>query len=252
MATPKKQTSTKSAAVKAAPKKSITKSAAKTSPVKSSVEEKTSPKKSRMTIAGLRNSVLDPKNRRSLYIAIIVILLAVIVYYGKNFVVAALVNGEPVSRIAVIQELEKQSGKATLENVITRKLIFQEASKKNIEVTDKEISAEIDKIRKQFKDQGQDLNQLLSAQGLTDDKFKEEVRIQILVTKLLGDQVKVTDKEFADFLKESPDLIAEEENQETAKAALRQSMEQQKLAQKYQEWIANIKKAAKVQYFVNY
>lgn len=208
--------------------------------------------KKRLTVLDLQKKVMDPKNRKSLILALGIIGLALIIYFAKGLLIAATVNGQPISRLAIIRDLEAQSGKMTLDSIITRSLVFQEADKKKITVTDKDIDAEIAKIQKQFTSQGQNLDQLLAAQGLSKEKFKEEVRIQLLVTKLLGDQAKVTDKEFNDFMANNKDLITAEEDQEKAKASLKSQMEQQKLAQKYQEWIANVKKSAKVNYFVDY
>lgn len=217
---------------------------------KSSVKKNTTSKS--FSVTDLRKKVVDPKNKRSLVLAIVVIVVAVAIFLGKGLFMAALVNGQPVSRIAIIKDLEKQSGKAALDAVVTRMLVFQEADKKNITVTDKEVDNEISNIQKQFEAQGQNLDSLLATQGLTKDKFRDEVKVQLLVTKILGKDVKVTDKEFNDFLAKNKDLVANEKDQNAAKASLRQQMEQQKLAQKYQEWIATVKKNAKINYFVNY
>ncbi len=232
----------------------------KTAKKTTSVSKKTTAKvskpakagRSSLSVSDLQKKVLDPKNRRSLILAIIVIVLILAIYLGKSLFVAALVNGQPVSRLAIINDLEKQSGKAALDSVITRMLVFQEAQKKNITASEKDIDAEIARIRAQFQAQGQNLDQLLATQGLTKEKFRDEVKVQILVTKILGNQVKVTDKEFNDFLSKNQDLLASEKDQNAAKTSLRQQMEQQKLAQKYQEWIVTVKKNAKVTTFVNY
>jgi parvulin-like peptidyl-prolyl isomerase len=241
----------------AAPKKTTDKKTrAKVEKEKKVTPSKSSSKKSTkfksFSVADLRNKVVDKKNRRSLILAIVVIVVALVIFFGKGLVIAALVNGQPVSRLAIIHDLETQSGKAALDAAVTRMLVFQEADKKNITVTDKEVDNEVANIQKQFEGQGQDLNSLLATQGLTKDKFRDEVKVQLLVTKILGDQVKVTDKEFNDFLAKNKDLIANEKDQNAAKASLRQQMEQQKLAQKYQEWIDTVKKNAKINYFVNY
>lgn len=221
-----------------------TKSVAKTPPAVA--------KSKNLTVADLRKKVLDPANRKSLVLALIIVVVAVAVYFGKGLLIAATVNGQPVSRLSIIKDLEKQSGKAALDAVVTRMLVGQEAKKKNVVASDKDIDAEIAKIRKQFSDQGQNLDALLSTQGLTQEKFRDEVRIQILVTKLLGDQGKVTEKEFNDFMAQNAELIKDEKDQNAAKAGLRAQMEQQKLAQKYQEWITNVKKTAKINTFVGY
>ncbi len=232
-----------------APVKVVARTSAKSQPA-----AKTQPtvKSQNFTINDIKKKALDPANRRSLILAGIIVALAIVIYFGKSLLIAATVNGQPVSRISIIKDLEKQSGKAALDAVVTRLLVMQEAKKKNVEVTSKEIDGEIAKIRKQFSDQGQNLDALLSTQGLTQEKFKEEVKIQLLVTKILGNQAKVTDKEFSDFMSKNADLIKDEKDQNAAKTNLRAQMEQQKLAQKYQEWMTTIKKNAKITTFVNY
>lgn len=205
-----------------------------------------------VNLLALRNKVMAPKNRRSLLTAIVIIVLAVVLFLLKGFFIAAMVNGQPISRISIVKELEAQSGKSVLDSVITRMLVLQEANNKKISVSDKDVNNEISKIDSQFKEQGQNLDQLLLGQGISKTKFQDEVKIQLLVQKILGDQAKLTDKEFEDFLSKNQSLIENEKDQEAAKKTLRQQLEQQKLAQKYQEWIQNIKKNAKIQYFVNY
>ena len=242
--TTKKTPAKTTKAVSKAPLKASAKSTTKSQPAVA--------KSQNFTINDLKKKALDPANRRSLILAGVIVVAAVVVYFGKSLLIAATVNGQPVSRVSIIKDLEKQSGKAALDAVVTRMLVMQEAKKKNIDATSKEIDTEIAKIKKQFADQGQNLDALLATQGLTQEKFKEEVKIQLLVTKILGAQAKVTDKEFNDFMAKNADLIKDEKDQNTAKANLRAQMEQQKLAQKYQEWIANIKKNAKITTFVNY
>jgi parvulin-like peptidyl-prolyl isomerase len=199
-----------------------------------------------------RSSATIAKNNKTFLIIGIVVVLAVIAFLGKGLFIAAMVNGQPISRLSIISELEKQSGKAALDKAITRSLVFQEAAKKHVSATNDEITKEIARIDKQFKSQGQNLDQLLTAQGISKSEFNEDIKVQIVVQKILGDKVKVSEKEFSDFLDKNKDLIANEKDQETAKINLKLQLEQQKLAQKYQEWIAALKKDAKIQHFLGY
>ena len=80
-------------------------------------------------------------------IGIAVILIVVALFFAKGIFVAATVNGSPISRLSVIQELEKQGGKQTLEAIIDKKLIETELSKQKVTATKDEVDAEIDKIK---------------------------------------------------------------------------------------------------------
>lgn len=209
-------------------------------------------KKKKMTVADLKNKILAKENRKTTFVIAGIVVLGILLFLGRSLFVAATVNGQPISRMLVIKELEAQNGKATLDRIITKKLVMQEAAKKKITVSNADIDKEIAKIDKQFKDQGQDLNQLLETQGISKQQFREEVEIQLLVEKMLGDQAKVTDAEFNAFLEQNKDLLANEKDQNAAKAQYRTQLEQQKLAQKYQEWVVTLKKDAKIQHLVNY
>ena len=192
------------------------------------------------------------KNKKTFLIVGVVVVVAVIAFLAKGLFIAALVNGQPISRLAIIKELEKQSGKAALDKAITRSIVFQEAAKKKVSVTKEEIDKEIARIDKQFKSQGQNLDQLLTAQGISRNELNEDIKVQIIVQKILGDKVKVSEKEFLEFLDKNKDLLANEKDQAAAKINLKLQLEQQKLAQQYQEWIASLKKNAKINFFVNY
>lgn len=227
------------------------KTSTKKTSIKSSVPKIASIGK-KMSIGDLKNKVVNPANRKPILIALGVVVFVVLLYLGRGLFIAATVNGQPISRLAVINELEKQSGQPVLDSLITRILVQQAAKEKKIEISNDEIQAEIDRITAEFKEQGQDLNALLEAQGLSQEKFRDEVKIQLIVTKLLGDEAKVTDEEFNEFMVQNPDLFTEDENQEEAKSSLRKQLEQQKLAQKYQEWMTNIRSEAKINSFVDY
>lgn len=229
------------------------KTATKAKVAKTKVVEKAPVKKvNKITISDLQKKVTDPKNRKSIILALIIIAIALAVFFGRSLLIAAVVNGQPISRLTIISELEKQSGKATLESAITKVLISQEATKKKITVGEKDIDVEAAKLKKDFASQGQNLDQFLVTQGWSNERFRQELKIQLLVTKILGDAVKVSDKEFNEFLAKNPDVLTQEKDKEAAKKTLRAQMEQQKLGQKYQEWIASIRKSAKVNSFVSY
>lgn len=213
-----------------------------------SVSAPSASSKKKMTVGDARGFF----KKKEVLFALGIIVLLVIAYFAKGLFVAATVNNQPISRIEVIKQLEKQSGKQVVETMVTRALIEQEAAKKNINITQKDIDAETKRIESQFKEQGQDLNSLLQSQGITRDQFEDEVKVQVTVQKILGDSVKLSDQEFNQALEQYKETLAEEENQEAAKKTLRGQLEQQKLAQKYQEWIAELRKNAQVNYFVSY
>ncbi len=75
----------------------------------------------------------------SLLIFAAILLVAALLYYFRSIFVVATVNGQPVSRIEFNSQIEKYAGKQILNLLITDKLIQQEADKRHIKVSGKEI-----------------------------------------------------------------------------------------------------------------
>lgn len=187
-----------------------------------------------------------------LLIPLIIIVLAVVLFFTKGLFIAALVNGQPVSRIEIVKELEKRDGKNALTAIVNQMLISQEAKKKNIEVDQKEIDEDTKKIEESLKKQGQNLDAALSAQGMTKKDFEAQLRLRKSVEKLLGDSIKVTDKEVNDYIEKNKATMPAEMKEEEIKSGVRQQLEQQKFSVKSQELITKLEKDAKINYFVNY
>jgi parvulin-like peptidyl-prolyl isomerase len=185
-------------------------------------------------------------------LALAAVLLLGLLYAARGLFVAATVNGQPISRIALIQELERQSGKQTLDSLVTKSLILQEAKKKNVQITDQQIDEEIKKIDANLKQQGQNLEQVLSLQGLTRESLRDQVRIQKTVEALLGNDIKVTGREVDDYIASNSASLPADANPEELKTNITQQLRQQKLSERFQTWLAGLRQNAKINYIVNY
>ncbi|MBI2613717.1 MAG: SurA N-terminal domain-containing protein [Candidatus Levybacteria bacterium] len=197
---------------------------------------------------------LGPKkiSKSKFFIPLVVILIGAILFYFKGLFVVALVNGEPIFRLSLIAELEKQGGKQTLSSLVNQTLILQEAKKKNIEVSQEEIDKSAKQIEDSLKTQGQNLDTALAMQGMTRQDFMMQLKLRGLVEKLLADQIKVTDKEVADYIDQNKETLPTDLKEEEIKQSVREQLKQQKLAGKSQEWLDSLNKNAKINYFVNY
>ena len=196
----------------------------------------------------IKDKLKQPKN----FIPLIIIALIIIAFSLKGLFVVALVNGEPIARIAVVSELEKQGGKQALSSLVNQTLILQEARKKNIQVSQAEIDAAAKQIEDSLKSQGQNLDTALAMQGMTRKDLSTQLKLRSLVEKLLTDKVKVTDKEVADYIEKNKDTFPAEMKEEEIKKSVTEQLKQQKLGSASQVWLAELNKNAKINYFVNY
>ena len=190
-------------------------------------------------------------NTRRAYVIAGVIILAALLFSLKGFFIAATVNGSPISRLAVINELEKQSGKQILDSLITEKLIKDEARKKGISVDGDEIDLIIKEITDQVVSQGETLEQFLTNQNVTQDELENRIMIQQELEKLLSDKIKVSEEEISKYIKDNEIIIPEGQETEYNNQITTQ-IQQQKLNTEAGNLISSLKSQAKINYFVNY
>lgn len=185
--------------------------------------------------------------------AIILIVFLALISYANNFFLAASVNGTPVYKAELTEALMQQSGKEMLDGLISEKLILQEANKKGIKVSDQEINSTIKKIEKNVEAQGQKLDQLLVMQGLTKEKFKNQVKVQKTIEKMFADKITVSDKEIDDFIKANEQFLSANANADSnqVRNSVREQLRQNKLREKTRALIDKLKKSSKIEYFIN-
>ena len=207
-------------------------------------------KKNRI-LTSILNSLKKKKNSTPFLIVsflIIIILLGGLYYFRSQFVVAT-INGQPIWRLSLIRELEQQAGKETLESLITKTLILQEAEKQKITASKEEIDQKIKELEDNFTSQGQDLDQLLEAQGLTRDQLRGQIEIQLIIEKIVGEEVEVTNQELDEYIEANQDFFPEGSDPEEMRASLREQLKQEKANEKIQSWLESLRNDAKINYF---
>jgi hypothetical protein len=204
---------------------------------------------------GINPAETKPKKKISKKAIITFIVIAAILalfYSFKGLFIVALVNGSPISRLELIDKLEKTGGKSTLDMLITIKLINDEARKKSIKITDSEINDEIKRIENQIKSQGLTLSEALTQQNMTMVDFKKQIFTQLQLEKLLGDKILVTDEELDKYITDNQLKAQDGEDSTAFRDQVRDTLKQQKLSSTASEYIDSLKTAAKINYFVKY
>lgn len=181
-----------------------------------------------------------------------ILLLAVLAFIGKSLFIAATVNGSPISRLSVVRQLEKQSGKAALESIIQKKLIETELNKQNITVTEEEVNAEIRLIEQEVSGQGGTLKAALEAQGVTEESLREQIAIQKKLEKVLSDKVQVSDADLEALKKQNDLKPAEGQSMEDFNKGLKDQLKRQKFQEEAGKWVSDLTAKAKIQYYTKY
>jgi len=185
---------------------------------------------------------------KKLFKPLLFLLLLGLVYLIKDEVIVASVNGKPVTRFALIRNLEQQSAATVLENLTLKMLVEQELKKAGVQVSDEETDAELTKIEEQLAAQGQNLDDLLKAQGLDRAEVKEQLALSKGLEKLLADKVSVTEEEAAAYFEENKEFMGVMTLDEV-RADIEAQLKQEKLQTEQQNWFAEIKKTANINYY---
>jgi foldase protein PrsA len=175
---------------------------------------------------------------------VFIVAVFIIGYFYRSAFIVATVNGKPITRVMLWKILEQQGGTQTLDTLITQELIAQEGKKKDISVSQQEIDQELQEIEKSVSAQGLSLEQALASQGMTKEELVEQVRIQKTLELLVVGGTVVTDVELNEAIEQATESGQEDtpELREQTKAQL----EQTKLTQAIQNYLATIRQDAEV------
>jgi parvulin-like peptidyl-prolyl isomerase len=189
--------------------------------------------------------------RAYLITAVVIIALLALAFFFRSLFIVAIVNGQPITRLAYINELEQTAGKQAMNSLVTKTLILQEAKKNNVTVSQKEVDDQIKTIQDNLAKQGQQLDSVLALQGMTQASLREQIYLQKLVEKMVGKNITVSDKEIADYIDKNKDSLPQNTSEADLKKQVHDQLYQQKLNDKVQTWIQGLQQKAKVSYLIS-
>lgn len=198
------------------------------------------------------NKKLKAWNQKLFRLAIVVVVVAGLAYLVKNVFFVALINGKPISRYTVIKQLEKTQGKNVMEQLVNEALIEQATKKSGVKIEQTMIDEAIKEIEDNISTQGQDLETLLSLQGMTREDLVKQITLQKKIEAILQGKTQVTDEEIAEYLENNTDFLPEDKTEEELNVLARAQLVQQKMSQEFQTWMEDIKSKADIKYFREY
>lgn len=189
------------------------------------------------------------KKQKYIFVAIFVlIILGLLLFRFRNWFVVATVNGQPITRMELNKILMDRYGKQTLDNLVSEKLVNQELAKKGIVIEQSQIDAEVNKAKTSIP-QGMSFADALSFQGLTENDFREQLRLRLAIEKLLSDKASVSGTEVDSFIKENKSQLTATDEANLKKEA-EARLKQQKIQDSFQKWFEEVKKNAKIDQFI--
>lgn len=178
-------------------------------------------------------------------------IIGAILYTGRGLLIVATVDGQPITRIAVISELEKRTGKAVVDMLVMRKLIQNEVRKQGVVVSAETVDAELKKISDGVASQGGTLEAVLLGQGMTLADLREQIVIQKEIEALIADKVAVSDEEVATYITENKIKIPVGQ-EEMIKEQIKDGLKQKKMSDEGSKYIESLKGSATINYWKTY
>lgn len=194
-------------------------------------------------LAKLRNI----KGNKFIYLAIVIVVLALLISYKKSWFIAATVNGSPISNFAVLSEENNQYRKQTIDQMVNEKLILSEANKKGVRVSEKDIDTKIAEVEKQVGGASA-FDSLLAQQGQTRIGIRGQIKITLSLEKMYENEASVSAEEVTQFIGQNKEQMQSSTPAELTKEAT-DILKSQKLNQVFSQKFQEIKKAANIQIF---
>lgn len=152
-----------------------------------------------------------------LAVIVLAVLLALQVSGGGETVdeVAAVVNGEPIYKAELFDVLYATGGKDALDQIIARKLIAQEGARLGLEITEEDMEEEVNTIvAESFGGSYEDFLSVLTLYGLSEEAFREDAKLNLLVRKLAMAEIDPTEEEARQYFEDNRLLFEQPEEVE--------------------------------------
>jgi len=116
-------------------------------------------------------------------------------------------NGESISKDELYNKMVEQYGSATVDQIISDKIIAAEAKKQKVTVSTSTLNTEIDKLKAQY---GSDdaFNQALASNNTTLEDVKKDLKNYLILKKLMEPDIKITDEEMKSYFEKNKDSFA--------------------------------------------
>ena len=144
----------------------------------------------------------------------------------------AIVNGEPISEKELFEAMYIQGGREILEQLVTRKLILDEAENLDISVSEAELEEEIEAVvEENFQGSEEQLTMALEQYGLSLEAFREDARLNLLARKIIEEQTDFSEEEARDFFEDNRYLFDQPEEVEARHILLESEKEAEEVAE---------------------
>jgi foldase protein PrsA len=153
-------------------------------------------------------SLLKQNKKTVLIILVLLITMGISLSFAlKKDEAVAKFNGKEISKDELYSAMVEQYGSATVEKIISEKIVAAEAEKQKVTVNDSEVNEEIEKLKASYG--GEDaFNQALASNNTTLVFLKQDLKNYLTIKQLLEPEIEITDDELKTYFNENKDSFA--------------------------------------------
>ncbi len=193
------------------------------------------------------DKIINFKKSKIFYLVVLALGILLLAIFKKSWFIAAMVNGNPITNLELQTKLNQQFKTQTLNQIINEKIIMLEANKNGVFTTEGEVDQKIAELEKNVGGK-EVLDNLLSQQGQTRSSLRNQIKTQLIITKLYEKEATVSAEEVAKFIETNKNQL-----RATDSAALEieatDSIKNQKLSQIFSQKFQELRQKAKIQIF---
>ncbi len=184
------------------------------------------------------------------HVALFILLVGLTAVFltNKGLFVAAVVNGRPIFRWQMNKVLVSRFGKQTVESMISEMLIADAAREAGVSISQGEIDGKVSELVSAM---GGDVNidELLTYQGMTKEDFESQIRLQLMVEKVLTKDLAIAETDIDNYIATNRALLVATD-EAALRAEARQAIVSKTVSEKLQPWFLELKEKAKILRFL--
>lgn len=189
-------------------------------------------------------------NSRLILLGFLVILIFLLGYRFKGLIMVATVNGQPIYSWQFAKKLYQQQGPAVLDNLVLETLLKQTARESQITITEQDLEAEINRFQEEIGG-AKALTAMIAQQGLNQESFRDGIRLQLIIEKLLEKEVTITDQQIDAFIKQY-ELQMEATTEADLREEAREILRSQEMSEAYTNLFPELKEKANIDQFLKF
>lgn len=179
---------------------------------------------------------------------VVAIFLVLVVWWQWQRSYIAVVGGQFIPVSYMDDQLRANYGNNGVDSVIQQQLILQEGQRQHINITDKQISDQLSKIKTSSGGEAS-YQQQLKQLGISEDLLKQQVRVQLIREQLLKDKIQVSQKEIDDYYNQNKSTIDPDgkTGEKALTAQIQETLKQQKLDSATPDYVDSLRQRTSVE-----